>query len=111
MGIHQTYEKKFVRVNSTSDGDNTVISGVAGKSIYVLGYAVGANAAGVITFQDTAASPVIYATFEFNDGGGASYAGSEGCPAFKVTKGEGLEVSNAAGVDTTGHLTYIVAPA
>jgi len=108
MAINTTYEKKFARINSTSDGDNTVISAVSGKTIYVLGYVVNVNAAGTTNFQSTEASPTIVASYEFVDGGGASFAGSEQCPAFKLPKGTGLEVSNAAGVDTTGHVTYVL---
>lgn len=109
-GIHQTYEKKFVRVNATADGSNTVITGVAGKYIYVLGYALNVNAAGVITIQDSG-TPAVLASFKFVDAGGAVFAGSEQCPAFKVDKGLNLVISNAAGVDTLGHITYVVASA
>lgn len=99
-------EHKYARVNSTSDGDNTVISGVAGKRIVVTGYAMVANAAGVITVQDSAGTPGVLASFELPDSGGVSYAGGPECPAFELPTGLGLEVSNAAGVDTLGHVTY-----
>lgn len=107
MGLVDTYEKKFARVNATSDGDNTVIAAVAGKTIYVLGYAINVNAAGVVTWQSTEASPTIVASYEFVDGGGATFAGSEDCPAFKLPKGTGLELNTAVGVDGLGHVTYI----
>lgn len=107
-GIRAAYEKKFVRVNATADGANTVVTGVAGKTIFVLGYALNVNAAGVITIQDSAGSPAVAASFKFADAGGAAYAGGEDCPAFSVAKGLSLVISNAAGVDTLGHLTYIL---
>lgn len=100
---------KYVRINATSNGDNTVIAASPGKKIIVLGYAVGVNAAGVVTFQNTAGEPVVYASFEFQDGGGASYAGGPWCPAFEVAVGTGLEVNCAEGVDALGHLTYVLA--
>ena len=101
--------RKFARINATADGDNVVIAAVGNDEyIVVLGYAINVNAAGVTTLQDTTASPNIAAVFEFVDGGGANYAGNDECPAFALAKGTGLEVSNAAGVDTTGHVTYVV---
>lgn len=108
MPIHSTYEKKFARVSAADDGDNTVITGTANKSIYVLGYALNANAAGVVTIQDSAGTPVVHASFELTDGGVVTYAGSEDAPAFKIAKGLNLEINNAAGVDALGHLTYIL---
>ena len=109
MALNRQHTLRFVRVNATSDGDNTVISAPsdATRSIYVIGYSLNVNAAGVITVQDSDNTAV--ASFEFVDGGGASYAGNLDCPAFKLPAGKGLEVSNVAGVDTLGHITYIIA--
>lgn len=98
---------EFVRVNATLDGDNTVITGRSNERILVLGYALNVNAAGVITLQDSAASPAIHASFELVDGGGVSYAGGPDCPAFVVASGLNFEISNAAGVDTLGHITFV----
>lgn len=98
---------EFARINATSDGDNTVITGRSGERIVVLGYAVNTNAAGVVAFQDSAASPGVLASFEFVDGGGATYAGSTDCPAFVVPSGLNLELTVAAGVDGLGHVTFI----
>jgi hypothetical protein len=105
MGLPSTYRLKYARVNATSDGDNTVISATAGKQITVIGYAIGVNAAGVITFQDTANT--VAASFELTDGGGVSFAGSFECPAFELAANTGFEVSTAAGVDALGHVTYV----
>lgn len=99
---------QFARINATSDGDNTVVTGTTGFRIRVLGYSVTANAAGVIAFQDSAASPVIFASFEEADSASHSYAGSFECPAFDVTSGLNLEVTNASSVDTLGHVTYVL---
>jgi hypothetical protein len=99
-------ERKYVRVNATADGANTIITGTAGKRIRVLGYALNVNAAGVITVQDSAGSPAVLASFEFVDGGGVSYGGGDEAPAFEVATGLNLVISNAAGVDTLGHITY-----
>ena len=105
--VYQNLERKFVRVNATADGDNTVITNSdVDKAIVVFGYALNVNAAGVITVQDSAGTPVVHASFELVDGGGVSYAGSSDTPAFVLAKGTNLEISNAAGVDTLGHITY-----
>lgn len=106
IGNPSRYEVLFARVNATSDGDNTVIAAVAGKSIRVLGFVLNLNAAGVSTIQDSASSPVIHASFEFPDGGGVSYSGGIFCPAFELATGTALEINNAAGVDTLGFITY-----
>jgi hypothetical protein len=110
MPLTNRFELKFARINATADGDNVVVAAAgvpATKSIYVLGYALNVNAAGVVTWQDTA--NVAVASYEFVDGGGASFAGSFDCPAFKLPPGTGLELSTAAGVDGLGHITYIIA--
>jgi hypothetical protein len=102
-------EFRYARINATSDGDNAVIEAVEGMQIVVLGYAINLNAAGVVQFKDTASSdPDVFASYEFTDGGGATYPGGLECPAFKVDRGLGLEVNVAAGVDATGHLTYVL---
>ena len=102
------YETKQARINATSDGANTVITGVAGHTIIVLAYALNANAAGVVTLQDSAGSPAIFASFEFVDGGGIAFAGSMDAPAFRIAEGNGFVISNAAGVDCLGHVTYVL---
>lgn len=107
---YSAYEIKHARINATSDGDNTIVSNSdVDKAIVVLSYALNVNAAGVVQFQDSAGSAVVNGSFEFVDGGGASYAGSPDAPAFKLAKGVGLEVNTAAGVDALGHVTYVLA--
>lgn len=98
--------RKYARINATADGDNTVIAAVPGKQIRVLGYVITATAAGVITFQDSAASPVVFATHSLGINGGVSYAGGDDAPAFETAQGVGVEINNPAAVDTVGHLTY-----
>lgn len=99
---------KFVAVNATADGDNTIISGVTGKRIRVIGYVLTATGAGNILLQDTAGSPVIHGRIRVGtDGGGASYEGSVDTPAFETAIGTGVEINNPAGIDTLGHITYV----
>lgn len=99
-------EVKFVRVNATADGDNTIITGVSLKKIRVIGYVLTVTTAGTITLQNTAGSPEIYAQFSLAANGGVSFAGGMMCPAFETAVGTGLEINNPAGVDTLGHIIY-----
>lgn len=99
---------RYATVNATSDGDNVAIEPTEKERIVVVGYALNVNAAGVVKVQDTAGSPKVHATFEFTDGGGATYTGGPYCPAFELALGVGLEINCAAGVDCTGHLTYVL---
>jgi hypothetical protein len=87
-------------------GINTVIAGVTGRKIRVLSYNLTATAAGTVTFQDTAGSPVIAAVFSVPANGPLKYPGGINAPAFETAVGTGFVISNSAGVDTTGHLTY-----
>lgn len=98
---------KYVRVNATADGDNVVIAAVAGKAIRVIAYQLTASAAGTVTVQDTAGSPVVFASFAMAANGNLSYEGGLQAPAFETASGTGLEISNGAGVDTLGHITYL----
>jgi hypothetical protein len=107
VAVKATYRLRYARANATADGDNVLIAAPgAREQITVLGYALNVNAAGVIILQDSANVPV--ASFEFVDSGGMAYAGGFDCPAFELPVGTGLEVNNAAGVDTTGHITYVI---
>jgi hypothetical protein len=97
---------KFVRINATSDGDNTIISGVTNKKIRVLGYALTVTTAATITIQDTAGSPNIFAQFSLAAQGGVSYSGGIMCPAFETLAGNGVEINVNTGQDCLGHMTY-----
>jgi hypothetical protein len=98
---------KSARVNADTDGDNTVIAGVAGKKLRIIGYQLTASAAGVVTLKDDAASPVTHA--ELNAGASVPipFAGSVWCPAFDVAAGEGLVINTQAGQDVNGHIAYV----
>ena len=100
---------KFVRVNTTDDGDNEIIAEAdvpEDKRIRVLGYALTGLGTGVASVQSTESTPTIVASFEFSTVGAVSYAGTLESPAFDLPQGVGLEITNAAGVDALGHLTY-----
>lgn len=107
MATFYPSDVKYARVNASADGDNVVIAAVAGKALRVLGYLLTASAAGTVTVQDTAGSPVVFASFAMAANGSLSYEGGLAAPAFETAVGVGLELSNGAGVDTLGHITYL----
>lgn len=96
---------KFVRVNATADGDNTVVAGVASKKLRVLGYVLTVTAAGLVAVKSS--TTTILAELSCDANGGASYAGGLYAPAFETAAGEALVVNTPVGVDAKGHVTYI----
>lgn len=105
-GITTDIQIKFVRVNATADGDNTIITGVSGKKIRVLGYAITVTTAGTITLQDSAGTANVFGQFSLAAQGGVSYAGGPMCPAFETIAGNGVEINTQTGQDCLGHLSY-----
>lgn len=93
----------YVKIKATEDGDNTILEGVAGKTIVVLGYAVNVTAEGEIVFKDGSTE---VGSFVLPKGGGATYSGGPHCPAWEGTMGEAVKINNGTGVDSHGHLTY-----
>lgn len=102
------YEFKTVRLNATSDGDNTIVAGVTNKQIRVTGFFLVGAAAGTLTIQDSLGTPEVQFAFPIAAAGdGAIFAGSLDGPAFTLDQGVGLEINNSAGLDTTGFVTYV----
>lgn len=97
---------RFGSVSATSDGLNTVIPGVTGRRIRVLGYVLVVTLAGTIQIEDTGGA--ILASFPVAANGGVSYAGGIEAPAFQTDADRGLAIRNPAGVDTLGHITYVI---
>ena len=110
------YPVKHVAVAAQADGVNVVLAGVAGKSIVVLGYTLTCTVAApgqslTGKFQSSAGSPVVLGTFFASDDdfpAPLSYVGNWEAPAFAVAVGDGLDILNGTGVDTVGHLTYML---
>lgn len=98
---------KYAMVEADADGVNEMIAAVTGKKIVVIGYVLTATLAGTITIQDDTSTPVELAKLSLATDGVASYSGGIGAPAFETSSGKALDVSNPAGVDTLGHITYI----
>ena len=100
-------ELKYVEVIATADGQNIIVAAAAGKRVKVIGYVLTVTAAAQqLVVENTGGTNL--AQFSLGVNGGVSYAGSYEAPAFQTILGEGLAVTNPAGVDTYGHFTYLL---
>lgn len=104
----------FVRINATSDGDNTVIAAPgAGKRIIVIAFALSnvTAVAGTITLRSGTAG-TIHATFQAPATVGVpvvSFAGRRDSPAFICDNNTAFVLNNGgAGQDTSGFVTYTI---
>lgn len=95
---------RFARINADADGDNTIIPAQgAGNKIRVLSYALTVSAAGTVTIRSGA---TVLSEFTLPANGGVSYDGPS--PAFETAANQALIINNTAGMDTNGHLAYVV---
>ncbi|MBS1863019.1 MAG: hypothetical protein JSS68_15060 [Actinobacteria bacterium] len=99
-------EFKFAYVNATTEGgENTIVAAPGeGKSIVVLGYVLSASAEGAYVLKTSSAT---HAKLNVAKGGGASFAGSFDCPAFKCAANKALVLETPASSKAFGHLTYV----
>jgi hypothetical protein len=99
-----------VALAATADGDNTVIAAQGtGKKIRVLGYALNINAPGTVQWKSN--TTALSGAMEFVDGGGLVAPmcdPSIGAFWFETAANEALVITNATGVDSLGHVTYLV---
>jgi hypothetical protein len=92
------------RVNADADGDNTIVAAVAGKRIRVVGYALSATTAGLVTIRSAA---TVLAELSLPAAGTVvPYVGSVAVPAFQTAPGEALVFATQVGQDVNGHLAY-----
>lgn len=98
---------QFVPVDATADGANTVIPAIPGRPIRVVSYLLMVTQpANPLIVQDD--DGTLRAKFVCAANGGVSFPGSEvGC-AFESGFGKALQVVNPVGVDTYGHMAYVV---
>lgn len=102
--VHPTL--KFAPITATVIGDTTVVTGVAGKILRVIGYAFVSVLGVLVTFKDTP-SGVTRATFDLSAGSRVSYPGSTIGPAWETAVGQGIAVNLSLATGVRGHLTYI----
>lgn len=95
-------------INAASDGDNTVITGVASRTIRVISYVLTCATTAGVAILKSGASGTEHARFNFLLGGNISYSGGEEAEAFDCDVGASLVINNAAGVDMLGTVTYTI---
>ncbi len=94
-------QKQNVAVTPTGTGDQTVITGVAGKQIRVTAYVLVASAATVVTFKS--GSTALSGPISLAINGGVSASDTD--YLFETASGADLVINQSVdGVD--GHLTY-----
>lgn len=89
---------------SVSAGTTAIVSGVSGKRIRVLSYAVVCTEAGTVQFSDGAD---LTGAMSFAANGGISCAPGDD-PYFSASAGSSLSIVTSGAVE--GHLSYLIEP-
>lgn len=96
----------YAPISANSSGDNTLLAGISGMKIRVLGYVlVGAGAVNVF-FQSGAAGDALTGTMTIAGAGGGNSAPPSGLGYFETDEGELLNLNLSGAVGVNGHLTY-----
>lgn len=96
----------FAPIAASSSGDNTILAGIAGMKIRVLGYTiVGAGAVNAF-FQSGAAGDALTGTMAIAAAGGGVSVTPSGLGQFETDEGELLNLNLSSAVSVAGHLTY-----
>ena len=108
-----SYGIKSVAVNATADGENEIVAAIAGKSIVVVGGTLTAWHATAAAQYDlrSGTSNTVHARFQsglVNAPVVILLEGDERAPCFMCDVGDSLALNNAAGVDTTGYIKYML---
>lgn len=99
---------KTADVNATTDGDNSIISAVASKKIWILSIFGTATAAGLVTFKDGA---TVKKRIRFAAAGdGFVYDGGLQAPFMIGSTNTAFQINTTASQDFEGGVTYIELP-
>lgn len=103
-----------VAISASANGNNTVVAGVGGQKILVLGYTLVVASAVSCQWTDSASS-ILSGAMPFAANGGISVpfgAFNEGylVPQFQTAAGASLILNLSSGVLVAGHLTYCLQP-
>lgn len=96
---------KFAAIAASATGDNTIVSGVAGKKVRVLKYTIVTSGAVVAKFRTSSGADLTGAmALAANSGVGGAF-----CPVglFETSPGDALLLTLTGGGGVAGHLTYI----
>jgi len=96
---------KFAKIDVASVGDNTIVSGVTGKKIRVLQYALICAGAVTVTFKSGTTTPIT-GDMSFAANGGISTPYSP-VGLIETAAGEDLVLNLSASTSVSGHLVYV----
>ena len=99
-----TLTPKFAKIDVASVGDNTIVSGVTGKKIRVLQYAL--ICAGAVTLTFKSGTTPITGDMAFAANGGISTPYSP-VGLIETAAGEDLVLNLSASTSVSGHLVYV----
>ena len=97
---------KYAAVNATTNGDNTLLSAVAGKKLRVLSYTLVADAAVGCAFEDGAGGTELAGQMAFAANGGVSVPFSP-VGHFETTANTLLNLETDAAANVRGHIAYV----
>lgn len=106
FGQGQTLQKGVI--NTASSGDNTLVSAVAAKSIYVVSYVLVVTSAVTVQFKDSGPNNLSGA-FSLAANGGISAIGQASSPVLWTASGMGLILNLGGAIQVSGHYTYFTA--
>ena len=97
---------KFAAINATTNGDNTIIAAVAAKKLRVLAYALVADAAVGVAFEDGAGGTELSGQMAFAANGGISVPFNP-VGWFETTANTLLNIETDAAANVRGHIVYV----
>ena len=100
------FNLKFVDVDVSLLGDNSVIAAVSGKRIVIFGYYLTNVLAILLKLQGSVTPKPKLASFDLAANGNVSYAGNRDCPAFWSETGHGIELNLSLATGVKGHMAY-----
>jgi type 1 fimbria pilin len=102
----------FASIDTTTSGDNTIVTAVPGRKIRLINYTAIATGAVAIRWK-SGASTNLSGAMSLAANGGAAPSGSGQSPAgfiglLETNSGDALVLNLGAAVQVSGHLTYQV---
>lgn len=97
-------DSSTVPIDMSTATTATLVTGVAGKKIRVLGMALFAGGASDVTLKDN--TTALHGKYGLAANGGLVDNGNRDCPVFVLTAGNDLKITSSAAVQVSGRVTY-----
>ncbi len=108
----------FAKIDAASSGDNTLVTGVAGYKIRVVGYTLVAAGTTTVAFQSgaggtalTGAMPLVANTGVSAATGAPEGEGGSNNGLFETASGALLNLRLSQAIQVSGHLSYVLVAA